>query len=604
MSQNEIKNEMNNDNVTQENIEKTSSIIKGINAVVIPNIDETETKANIEETNFNKNEPQYENNQSNFEQLNDKNINNENYNKINNENNINNNKNDYNQYNNNNENNFNQFNQPNYEIDNNIPSQKDNETVNIISNNNNTNNNIYNPNSNSNTNPNSVYNYNINEPSNISNNDQNQNQNNPSETMHSPPQMFSPKNPSKKRNSYDKKSSKNSMRDLAFRFPIQESFSKVDIPFSFQQNLDDPNKDSHFHSYIRITGTPTLYMDISDDHKIDKLNMVSKIDSLKNMNKELEKKLKGIDDNIMKFKEDNSLLNKEIEKTKNEILTRNNEINKLKQTIQQLNQGNNKYDNDIKLKLQEKNNSYIKLKEMYDKIKSEFDTNKLDENKKKEYLLKIKEETNKIQKEYQNNFKYYSNKLMNNNIYPDEYIKQCLQKDLIDFNNYIGARIQMISPKVKELINYIQNAVDASIGKDYEVKLYGSHATGLCLPWSDIDVVLCKRNGEDIDTNLYMTLHDLYIYLKEKNNFKDIKHIGTTTVPLIKIKTKENIGIQSVDISLQDKSHYGIKCVSLVLSFKEEYEVFLPMILALKNILKQANLNDPYKVRNILNIII
>ena len=603
MSQNEIKNEMNNDNVTQENIEKTSSIIKGINAVVIPNIDETETKANIEETNFNKNEPQYENNQSNFEQLNDKNINNENYNKINNENNINNNKNDSNQYNNNNENNFNQFNQPNYEIDNNIPSSKDNETVNIISNNNNTNNNIYNPNPNSNTNPNSVYNYNIKEPSNISNIDQNQNQTNPSETLHSPPPMLSPKNPSKKRNSYDKKSSKNSMRDLAFRFPIQESFSKVDIPFSFQQNLDDPNKDSHFHSYIRITGTPTLYMDISDDHKIDKLNMVSKIDSLKNMNKELEKKLKGIDDNIMKFKDDNSLLNKEIEKTKNEILTRNNEINKLKQTIQQLNQGNNKYDNDIKLKLQEKNNSYIKLKEMYDKIKSEFDTNKLDENKKKEYLLKIKEETNKIQKEYQNNFKYYSNKLMNNNIYPDEYIKQCLQKDLIDFNNYIGARIQMISPKVKELINYIQNAVDASIGKDYEVKLYGSHATGLCLPWSDIDVVLCKRNGEDIDTNLYMTLHDLYIYLKEKNNFKDIKHIGTTTVPLIKIKTKENIGIQSVDISLQDKSHYGIKCVSLVLSFKEEYEVFLPMILALKNILKQANLNDPYKVRNIFNII-
>ena len=588
MSQNEINNEMNNDNATQENIEKTSSIIKGINAVVIPNIEETESKTNIEEINFNKNESQLENNSSNIAQLNGQNINNENYNKINNENNINNNQNDYNIYNNNNENNFNQFNQPNYEIDNNIPSQKENETG--I----NSKNNIYHPNP--------QYNYNLNEPSNITNIDPNQNI--PSEPMQSPPPMFSPKNPSKKRNSYDKKSSKNSMRDLAFRFPIQESFSKVDIPFSFQQNLDDPNKDSHFHSYIRITGTPVLYMDISDDHKIDKLNMVSNIDSLKNLNKDLEKKLKGIDDNIMKFKEDNSLLNKEIEKTKNEILTRNNEINKLKQTIQQLNQGNNKYDNDIKLKIQEKNNSYVKLKEMYDKIKNEFDNNKLDENKKKEYLLKIKEETNKIQKEYQNNFKYYSNKLMNNNIYPDEYIKQCLQKDLIDFNNYIGARIQMISPKVKELINYIQSAVDASIGKDYEVKLYGSHATGLCLPWSDIDVVLCKRNGEDIDTNLYMTLHDLYIYLKEKNNFKDIKHIGTTTVPLIKIKTKENIGIQSVDISLQDKSHYGIKCVSLVLSFKEEYEVFLPMILALKNILKQANLNDPYKVRKIFNIII
>ena len=584
MSQNEIKNEMNNDNITQENIEKTSSIIKGINAVVIPNIDETENKTNTEEINLIKNEPQFENNASNLEQINDKNIDNENYNKINNENTINNIQNDYNQNNNINENNFNQFNQGNYEVDNTISSSKENETSN---------------NSNDLYHNNPQYNYNINNQS----NNIAQNQNIPPEPVQTPPPMFSlnhvssSKNPSKKRNSYDKKGSKNSMKDLAFRFPIQESFSKVEIPFSFQQNLDDPDKDSHFHSYIRIADTPTLYMDISDDLKIDKFNMVSKIDSLKSANKELEKKLKGIDDNIMKYKDENSLLNKEIEKTKNEILTRNNEINKLKQTIQQLNQGNNKYDNDIKSKIQEKNNSYIKLKEMYDKIKNEFDNNKFDENKKKEYLIKIKEETNKFQKEYQNNFKYYSNKLMNNNIYPDEYIKQCLQKDLIDFNNYVGARIQMISPKVKELISYIQSAVDASIGKDYEVKLYGSHATGLCLPWSDIDVVLCKKNGEDIDTNLYMTLHDLYIYLKEKNNFKDIKHIGTTTVPLIKIKTKENIGIQSVDISLQDKSHYGIKCVSLVLSFKEEYEVFLPMILALKNILKQANLNDPYKVR-------
>ena len=93
----------------------------------------------------------------------------------------------------------------------------------------------------------------------------------------------------------------------------------------------------------------------------------------------------------------------------------------------------------------------------------------------------------------------------------------------------------------------------------------------------------------------------LLIFKKKNDLFKSINYIGGTTVPLIKIKTKENIGIQSVDISLQDKTHYGIKCFSLVLSFKEEYEALLPMILALKNILKQANLNDPYKVRkNIL----
>ena len=583
MSQNEINNEI--DNNAQENIIKTSNIIKNINAVVIPNIEESSNKTITDETNFIKNEEFGENKNKTFYQSNDENINIENFNKINNENSINNYQNNYN-----NEivkeNNINQINHGIYEINNNQNLIQKNETeLNSIPNQNN-----------------------INDPTinytNINNNniDQIQPQINQPNPVPNPNLNFSPsssssKNPSKKRSSYDKKSNQKTMKDLAFKFPIKESLSKVEIPFSFQQNLDDPNNDSRFHSYITIKDTPRLYIDISDDQKIDEFKMPGKIDSLKNANKEKEDRLKTIDDNIMKFKEENNLLNKEIEKIKNEIIARNNEMNKLNQSIQQLSQGNNKYEADIKQKLQEKNHSYVKLKEIYDKIKSDIQTNKLDENTKKEYLLKIKEESNKIQKEYQNNFKYYSNKLMNNNIYPDEYIKQCLQKDLIDFNNYVGARIQMISPKVKELINYIQKAVDASIGKDYEVKLYGSHATGLCLPWSDIDVVLCKKNGDDIDTNLYITLHELYLYLKEKNNFKDIKHIGTTTVPLIKIKTKENIGIQSVDISLQDKSHYGIKCVSLVLSFKEEYEVFLPMILALKNILKQANLNDPYKVR-------
>ena len=583
MSQNEINNEI--DNNAQENIIKTSNIIKNINAVVIPNIEESSNKTITDETNFIKNEEFGENKNKTFYQSNDENINIENFNKINNENSINNYQNNYN-----NEivkeNNINQINHGIYEINNNQNLIQKNETeLNSIPNQNN-----------------------INDPTinytNINNNniDQIQPQINQPNPVPNPNLNFSPsssssKNPSKKRSSYDKKSNQKTMKDLAFKFPIKESLSKVEIPFSFQQNLDDPNNDSRFHSYITIKDTPRLYIDISDDQKIDEFKMPGKIDSLKNANKEKEDRLKTIDDNIMKFKEENNLLNKEIEKIKNEIIARNNEMNKLNQSIQQLSQGNNKYEADIKQKLQEKNHSYVKLKEIYDKIKSDIQTNKLDENTKKEYLLKIKEESNKIQKEYQNNFKYYSNKLMNNNIYPDEYIKQCLQKDLIDFNNYVGARIQLISPKVKELINYIQKAVDASIGKDYEVKLYGSHATGLCLPWSDIDVVLCKKNGDDIDTNLYITLHELYLYLKEKNNFKDIKHIGTTTVPLIKIKTKENIGIQSVDISLQDKSHYGIKCVSLVLSFKEEYEVFLPMILALKNILKQANLNDPYKVR-------
>ena len=52
-----------------------------------------------------------------------------------------------------------------------------------------------------------------------------------------------------------------------------------------------------------------------------------------------------------------------------------------------------------------------------------------------------------------------------------------------------------------------------------------------------------------------------------------------------------------IDISLQDNKHYGLKCVELVKSFMKEYEALEPLIFALKNILKNANLNDPYTVK-------
>ncbi len=54
-----------------------------------------------------------------------------------------------------------------------------------------------------------------------------------------------------------------------------------------------------------------------------------------------------------------------------------------------------------------------------------------------------------------------------------------------------------------------------------------------------------------------------------------------------------------IDISLQDTKHYGLKCVELVKSFMKEYEALEPLIFALKNILKNANLNDPYTVYKI-----
>ena len=605
MSENEIRDN-NTENSREKENDKTTNIINSINAIVIPNIEEISNKSTTDENyTFNKNEDLINNNKtqmnnSNYNQMNKnhnqvlQNNNNENFNQTNYINNSINNVNNTNKHIN-----VNNFNINNDENNSNANNSNVNNS-NVNNSNSNNNNNLYsNQNINNYNNSNNNINQNISH-NNNNNNNNNLNQNKTQNNFNQNYQIPINKSLNRKKSNPEKKSGSKGMKELAFKFPLKESFSKVEIPFAFQQNLDEPNN-TCFHSYITIKDTPKLYIDISDDKKMDKFKLTSTIESLKASNQEQEKKLKAIDTNIMKFKDENELLQKEIEKIKIEIISRNNEVIKLKQAVEQINLNNKKYEKDMAQKINAKNNSYVELKDQYDNIKNEINNKDLNENEKKEFLSKIKEEINIIQKEYQNNFKYYTNKLINNNIYSDEYIKKSLQKDLIDFTTYVTQKIQIISPKVKELINYIQDAVDSSIGKEYEVRLYGSHATGLCLPWSDIDVVLCKKNGEGIENNSYLPLHELFTYLQKKNDlFKSINYIGTTTVPLIKIKTKENIGIQSVDISLQDKAHYGIKCVSLVLSFKEEYEVLLPMILALKNILKQANLNDPYKVSKYL----
>jgi non-canonical poly(A) RNA polymerase PAPD5/7 len=72
--------------------------------------------------------------------------------------------------------------------------------------------------------------------------------------------------------------------------------------------------------------------------------------------------------------------------------------------------------------------------------------------------------------------------------------------------------------------------------------------------------------------------------------------IESAVIPIIKLTSSEQYNNMHIDISLQDSKHYGLKCVDLVKSFMKEYESLEPLIFALKNILKNANLNDPYTV--------
>ena len=174
----------------------------------------------------------------------------------------------------------------------------------------------------------------------------------------------------------------------------------------------------------------------------------------------------------------------------------------------------------------------------------------------------------------------------------NEYIYNQLQIDLMDFMAYVHKKNEHLQPILTKLNDLIEESVKNSLGEDYHLRMYGSRATKLCLPWSDIDYVI-SYNGKII----FETLKILYDYLLGLNDkfYSDMKYIANATIPVLKIFSNNEYHKISLDISLENPEHHGEECVNYIKKKIIEYEVLTPLTFALKNILQKAFLNDPYK---------
>jgi DNA polymerase sigma len=320
--------------------------------------------------------------------------------------------------------------------------------------------------------------------------------------------------------------------------------------------------------------------------------------------------------------------------------------------------------NDLKTQLQEKNKKdaeyKLKIKEQEQLLEEKnkiFEQSNLDLNninntikENEQKLIKLKED----QKELKNKIpqdKIYQESNKHNKFYKelkflprqieDYEIFQLLNKDLMDYQKYITEIINRKIPLINNLINEIKINLN-SITEDYEIKIYGSYANGLCMPWSDIDLVLINKNknqnqnnnnnsippenNENIfleqnnnnnnnDENLSIPNSDstqesinpnnpmnpngllLHLYYKLKNKpwIKVVNITENLSIKILRILARETYMDISIDISIENEKHNGLKCVNLIKSYLKEYSVLKPITLALKAILQSANLHNPYK---------
>ena len=224
------------------------------------------------------------------------------------------------------------------------------------------------------------------------------------------------------------------------------------------------------------------------------------------------------------------------------------------------------------------------------------------------YTVKNKKSINTYEKYIENKF----NVLLNEHIINQDIIKSNLNKDILDYQQFILSHRKNYEEINKKVIDKIQNNIN-KINRNFKAKLYGSRATNLCLMWSDIDIVICKEKlnsvkikqeinkeeeieAEDINEEIsYDFLEKLNDVLITDNSFvENIKYLNKAKVPIIKIKTTKEYDNVLIDITLQTKEHFGLKCVNLVKQLMKKYDTLEILLFPLKTMLKISGLNDPY----------
>ena len=203
------------------------------------------------------------------------------------------------------------------------------------------------------------------------------------------------------------------------------------------------------------------------------------------------------------------------------------------------------------------------------------------------------------------------NSLINEQLINQDILKSNLNKDILDYQQFVIKKRDNYIEMNEKILDKIQNNIN-KINTNFKAKLYGSRATNLFLMWSDIDVVICneKRNKkikeeinkeEEIETedNIEDIKYDFLEKLNELLNnditfVENIKYLNKAKIPIIKIKTTKEYNNIMIDITLQSKDHFGLKCVNLVKKLLKEYDILETLLFPLKTMLKLSELNDPY----------
>jgi len=158
-----------------------------------------------------------------------------------------------------------------------------------------------------------------------------------------------------------------------------------------------------------------------------------------------------------------------------------------------------------------------------------------------------------------------------------------LHNEILDFVEFVSQ-----TPAELEIRRQVVRTIKDLILRCYpdaKVMVFGSTATGLNLPNSDIDLLV--YNPQVREHTMISKITDALVRADACRSIDPIKH---AKVPIIKLQDKKH-GV-NVDISFNRTN--GVYCVKLVKELLQKYPEMRPLLIVLKCFLKSRQLNEPY----------